>query len=75
MAAGNASQNGKIEPKMGGKLGVLAKIFANPDLPEIDDYYEPFTFDYEHLAKSAGDENRADSAPALADFRRAHGKN
>jgi nitrate reductase beta subunit len=25
------------------------KIFANPHLPEIDDYYEPFTFDYEHL--------------------------
>ena len=44
--------NGKIEPKMGGKLSVLSKIFANPDLPEIDDYYEPFTFDYEHLQKS-----------------------
>jgi len=28
---------------------VLMKIFANPNLPEIDDYYEPFTFDYEHL--------------------------
>ena len=41
--------NGKIEPKMGGKLQVLMKIFANPHLPEIDDYYEPFTFDYEHL--------------------------
>ena len=26
--------NGKIEPKLGGKLGVLAKIFANPDLPQ-----------------------------------------
>ena len=41
--------NGKIKPKQGGKLGVLAKIFANPNLPELDDYYEPFTFDYEHL--------------------------
>ena len=41
--------NGKIEPKMGGKWRMLSKIFANPDLPEIDDYYEPFTFDYEHL--------------------------
>ncbi len=30
----------------------MAKIFANPDLPEIDDYYEPFTFDYEHLQKA-----------------------
>ena len=25
------------------------RIFANPDLPQIDDYYEPFTFDYAHL--------------------------
>jgi nitrate reductase beta subunit len=41
--------NGKIQPRIGGKWRVLAKIFANPDLPEIDDYYEPFTFDYEHL--------------------------
>ncbi|PRD41868.1 nitrate reductase subunit beta [Phyllobacterium phragmitis] len=41
--------NGRIEPKMGAKWRVLANIFANPDLPEIDDYYEPFTFDYEHL--------------------------
>ena len=31
------------------KWRVLANIFANPDLPEIDDYYEPFTFDYDHL--------------------------
>jgi len=37
---------------MGGKLRLLAKIFANPDLPEIDEYYEPFTYDYEHLQKA-----------------------
>jgi nitrate reductase beta subunit len=42
-------KNGKIQPKMGGKWRILSKIFANPDLPEIDDYYEPFTFDYGHL--------------------------
>ena len=41
--------NGKIEPRMGAKWRILAKIFANPDLPEIDDYYEPFDFDYGHL--------------------------
>ena len=41
--------NGRIEPRIGSKLQVLMKIFANPHLPEIDDYYEPFTFDYEHL--------------------------
>src|SRR6187401_716816 len=42
-------KNGKIEPRIGSKWRVLANIFSNPDLPEIDDYYEPFTFDYEHL--------------------------
>ena len=46
----NAS--GKIEPRQGGKLKVLANLFANPNLPAIDEYYEPFTFDYEHLQKA-----------------------
>ncbi|MGC9271183.1 nitrate reductase subunit beta [Acidiphilium sp.] len=41
--------DGTIQPRIGAKWRVLANIFANPDLPEIDDYYEPFTFDYEHL--------------------------
>jgi len=41
--------SGKITPKQGGKHRILANIFANPDLPEIDDYYEPFDFDYQHL--------------------------
>ncbi len=44
--------SGHLHPKQGGKWRVLANIFANPNLPEIDDFYEPFTFDYDHL-KSA----------------------
>lgn len=43
------SRGGSLHPKMGSKWRILAKIFANPDLPQIDDYYEPFTFDYDHL--------------------------
>ncbi|HJV52025.1 MAG TPA: nitrate reductase subunit beta, partial [Noviherbaspirillum sp.] len=41
--------DGKIEPRQGSRLKILANIFANPNLPEIDDYYEPFTYDYERL--------------------------
>ncbi len=41
--------DGSIEPRQGGKWKLLMKIFANPNMPEIDDYYEPFTFDYAHL--------------------------
>ena len=41
--------DGKLVPKQGGKLKILANMFANPNMPQIDDYYEPFTYDYEHL--------------------------
>ena len=44
--------NNNIQPKIGGKFRLISKIFANPDLPEIDDYYEPFTFEYERLQKA-----------------------
>lgn len=44
--------NGRIEPKLGSKWRILSKIFANPSLPEIDDFYEPYTFDYEWLHKA-----------------------
>jgi len=50
----NVNDNGNLEPNLGGKFTVLMKIFANPDLPSIDDYYEPFTFDYSFL-QHAGD--------------------
>ena len=44
---------GEIVPRIGGKWRVLANIFANPDLPLIDDYYEPFNFDYQRLHNAA----------------------
>jgi nitrate reductase beta subunit len=42
-------KNGRIEPRIGSKWRILSKIFFNPDLPEIDDFYEPYTFEYEWL--------------------------
>lgn len=42
-------QGGKLVPRQGGRLRLLGKIFANPHMPRIDDYYVPFTFDYPHL--------------------------
>ena len=46
------TRSGKLQPRQGSKWRILANLFGNPDLPEIDDYYEPFDFDYDHL-KSA----------------------
>lgn len=44
--------NGKLRLRRGSKLGLLSGIFANSKLPQIDDYYEPFTFDYQNLQKA-----------------------
>jgi nitrate reductase / nitrite oxidoreductase, beta subunit len=45
-------RKGRLRLKGGGKLKKLAAIFANPDLPLIDDYYEPWTYDYENLVSA-----------------------
>jgi nitrate reductase beta subunit len=42
-------QNGSIRLKLQGRLGALGNIFFNPNLPSMDDYYEPWTYDYGHL--------------------------
>lgn len=39
----------KLKLKAGGHAHKLFNIFHNPDMPEIDDYYEPWTYDYEKL--------------------------
>ncbi|MFA5111457.1 MAG: nitrate reductase subunit beta [Desulfobaccales bacterium] len=45
-------KNKKPVLKAGGKIDKLTKIFYNPDLPQIDEYYEPWTYNYEHLTQS-----------------------
>jgi nitrate reductase / nitrite oxidoreductase, beta subunit len=42
-------KKGKLRLKAGGRIKKLLTIFSNPDLPQIDDYYEPWTYDYEKL--------------------------
>jgi len=42
-------RRGRLRLRSGGPLAKLASIFWNPDLPEIDDYYEPWTYDYHTL--------------------------
>lgn len=39
----------RLRLKLQGRFGALANIFYNPSLPTVDDYYEPWTYDYEHL--------------------------
>lgn len=43
------TKRGRLKLRSGGRLAKLARIFSNPTLPEIHDYYEPWTYDYDML--------------------------
>ena len=42
-------RRGRLRLKAGGAARKLASLFFNPNLPTLDDYYEPWTYDYETL--------------------------
>ncbi|HLR75628.1 MAG TPA: nitrate reductase subunit beta, partial [Virgibacillus sp.] len=50
-------KDGKLKLKAGGPISKLANIFYNPNLASMDDYYEPWTYDYDHLINSPKKEN------------------
>ncbi|MBP2472183.1 nitrate reductase beta subunit [Crossiella equi] len=43
------NRRGRLKLKGGGRLRKLLTIFSNPKLPSINDYYEPWTYDYDTL--------------------------
>ncbi|MEU7985502.1 nitrate reductase subunit beta [Streptosporangium canum] len=45
-------RKGRLTLKSGGRLRRLLSIFANPIMPSIQDYYEPWTYDYENLTSA-----------------------
>jgi nitrate reductase beta subunit len=55
--------DGTIEPRIGGKWRILAKIFANPHVPQIDDFYEPFDFEYSYIHHAPESEAAPTSRP------------
>jgi nitrate reductase beta subunit len=46
------TKRGRLTLKGGGRVRKLLSIFANPKLPSIEDYYEPWTYDYETLTNA-----------------------
>jgi nitrate reductase / nitrite oxidoreductase, beta subunit len=46
------NRRGRLTLRGGARLRRLATIFANPKLPSIEDYYEPWTYDYENLTSA-----------------------
>ncbi|MCC2313724.1 nitrate reductase subunit beta [Cellulomonas xiejunii] len=46
------TKRGRLQLKAGGRLRNLLTIFASPKQPSIDEYYEPWTYDYESLTNA-----------------------
>ncbi|WP_329416812.1 nitrate reductase subunit beta [Streptomyces sp. NBC_00704] len=46
------NKKGNLALKAGGRFKKLIQIFSNPVLPSLDDYYEPWTYDYETLTNA-----------------------
>ncbi len=46
---GWVKKDGHVELRSQNKGDALFKIFHNPNQPSIDDYYEPWTYDYQNL--------------------------
>jgi nitrate reductase beta subunit len=42
-------KRGKLKLRSGGRFKRLAQIFSNPNLPTLQDYYEPWTYEYDML--------------------------
>lgn len=56
-------ENGRLRLRAGGRVKKAARIFHNPDLPVIDDYYEPWTYDYETLVTGSEKKHQPSARP------------
>lgn len=59
-------KNGNLQLKSGSKTKRLLNLFYNPNLPEIDDYYEPWNYDYETLTNSPNRKTQPVARPKSA---------
>ena len=55
--------DGRLRLRSTGRGRMLANIFHHPHLPTIDDYYEPWTYDYEHLFAAPGGDDQPIARP------------
>jgi nitrate reductase / nitrite oxidoreductase, beta subunit len=46
------NRRGRLELKTGSRAKRLLSIFASPVQPQLEDYYEPWTYDYETLVEA-----------------------
>ena len=72
-------RRGRLKLRAGGRLRKLLTIFHNPDLPSLDDFYEPWTYDYQSLTTAPLSDSFPSARPTSRltgrDMRPVHGPN
>jgi nitrate reductase beta subunit len=59
-------KRGRLKLRQGGRTKRLLTIFSNPLLPEVKDYYEPWTYDYSTLLDSPASKHTPVARPVSA---------
>jgi nitrate reductase / nitrite oxidoreductase, beta subunit len=57
------NRRGRLRLRQGGRLKNLLTIFSSPKMPSIQDYYEPWTYDYDILLSSPQQEHTPVARP------------
>jgi nitrate reductase beta subunit len=50
-------RRGRLRLRSGGRASRMLRIFANPKLPSLTEYYEPWTYDYDTLISAPAQEH------------------
>ena len=62
--------NGKLRLKSTSKTQTIFNIFHHPHMPTMDDYYEPWTYDYQELFNAPPGDDQPVARPDLDGDRR-----
>ncbi|MFQ5606937.1 MAG: nitrate reductase subunit beta [Candidatus Zixiibacteriota bacterium] len=57
------SEKGKLGLRSTGKGRIVGNIFHNPSQPSMDDYYEPWTYDYQNLFNAPEGDDQPTAKP------------
>ncbi|MFB7599096.1 nitrate reductase subunit beta [Streptomyces sp. NPDC056160] len=73
------NRRGRLTLRSGGRVRKLLSLFYNPELPSLDDFYEPWTYDYRSLTTAPLSDSFASARPKSQltgrDMRPVHGPN
>ena len=56
-------EDGEITLRQGGRAATLGKLFHNPNLPALKDYYEPWTYKYDELLSAPQGKDQPTARP------------